>query len=160
MAIITIDSDVVLPDAGGARTDRSPNRANAVLRAMRWTVGPTTVVGDAGSTITMATLPWGARYCSQLSKLGWKGFGTGRTLDAGWAAYTLPSGQVVPASPGGVGTGLSVVADGRSFFDAFPTSSADELTFGAPVTLTLTVQGGTIPVGTTLGGLLVYLMAA
>lgn len=158
MAVITIDADVFAPAPGVSGNDPA-NRVHAVLRAVRWRVGPTLVGGEAGSTIRMATLPQRARYCSQLSKMGWKGFGAGRTLNAGFLAYTTPAGQVVRANAAGLGSGLDVAADGRSFFDAFPLSSVDEIEFPAAAVLTLTVVGGTIPVGTTLGGLIVYLAA-
>jgi hypothetical protein len=133
------------------------NRAHAVLRAMRWTLGPTLAAGAQDSTLRICTLPQGARYCSQLSKLGWAPFGVGRTLDLGWEAYTRPDGVVVRANPTGLGVGLDVALAGRSFHDAFPVSSTDELEFPAAVTLILTVRGGTIPVGADLGGLVVYL---
>jgi hypothetical protein len=157
MAILALTSDLyatppVMPDA-------PPNRAGAVLRALRWQLPATLVVGDAGTTIRICTLPQRGRYCSQLSKLGWKGFGVGRTVDLGWLAYTRPDGVAVPANPTGLGTGLSVVADGRSFHDAFPTSSVDEWEAVVAVDLILTVRGDTIPVGTTMGGLVVYLSA-
>jgi hypothetical protein len=133
------------------------NRVQAVLRAIRWRLPATLVEGDADSTIQMCTLPRGARYCSQLSKMGWKGLGVGRTLDFGYAAYTLDNGIVVRGNPTGLGTGLDVAADGRSFFDAFPLSSTDEWEAVVPVDLILTVRGDTIPVETTMGGLVVYL---
>lgn len=160
MAIQAFLADVMVPNPTGAHTAAAANRANAHLRCTRWSVPATTIVGDAGSSIAIVTLPYGARYCSQLSKLGWKGFGTGRTLNAGWLAYTLGNGTQMPANLTGVGTGLDVAADGRSFFDSFPGSSADELAFEAPVTIVLTVLGGTIPIGTTMGGLLCYLIAS
>lgn len=157
MAILALDSDNygVAPALG----NDPANRVQAVLRAIRWRLPATLVDGDAGTTIQICTLPRGARYCSQLSKLGWKGFGTGRTLDLGWQAYTLDNGRVVRANPTGLGVGLSVVADGRSFTDAFPMSSTDEWEAVADVWLILTVRGGTIPAGTTMGGLVVYLAA-
>lgn len=160
MAIITITADGLVPNVTGAHTAAAPNRANAVLRLTRWSVPALTLPGDAGSIIQIARLPYGARYMSQLSKVGWKGFGAGRTLNAGWLPYTLQNGTERPGNATGLGTGLDVAADGRSFFDAFPTSSTDELTFEAPVTLILTVVGGTIAVGTTLGGVLCYLAAS
>jgi hypothetical protein len=135
------------------------NRVQAVLRAIRWRLPATLVEGDEDSTIQICTLPRGARYCSQLSKLGWKGFGTGRTLDLGWMAYTLDNGIVVRADPTGLGTGLDVAADGRSFHDAFPLSSTDEWEAPVAVHLILTVRGDTIPADTSMGGLVVYLSA-
>jgi hypothetical protein len=157
MAILALTSDLyatppVMPDA-------APNRAHAVLRALRWQLPATLVVGDAGTTIQIATLPQRGRYCSQLSKMGWKGFGVGRTLDLGWLTYTRPDGTQAPANATGLATGLDVAADGRTFIDAFPLGSTDEWEAVVPVTLVLTVRGGTIPIGTTMGGLVVYLSA-
>jgi hypothetical protein len=159
MAVIQVDSDYFLADAYGAYPGRAPNRTNAVLRVLRWSLPATTVEGDEGSLIRMVTLPGLARYLPQLSKMGWKGFGTGRTLTCGWLAYEVPGQPTVAADPAGLAVGLDVSADGRSFFDAFPTSSVDEYVFPVPVTLTLSVVGGTIPVGTSLGGILVYAQA-
>jgi hypothetical protein len=157
MAILALTSDLfaVYP----VMPNDPANRAGAVLRAMRWTLDDTLVEGDEDSTIQICTLPQRARYCSQLSKLGWKGFGVGRTLDLGWLTYTRPDGVVVPTNPTGLGVGLDVALDGRSFHDAFPVSSADEVEFPSAVTLILTVRGGIIPVGTSLGGIVVYLAA-
>src|SRR5262245_10476117 len=108
----------------------------------------------------MVTLPGLARYLPQLSKMGWKGFGAGRTLTCGWLAYDLPGGgPTVAANPSGLAVGLDVAADGRSFFDGFATIGVNEYVYPAPVTLTLSVVGGTIPVGTTMGGILVYAQA-
>lgn len=157
MAVEIFPSDVLWPTT---QPNDPPNRAGAVLRCLRWRVGPTLIEGDEGSTIHIGVIPQRGRYCSQLSKLGWKGFGVGRTLNAGYLGYTHPDGQVVPANPTGLGTGLDVALDGRSFFDAFPLSSVDEIEFPAAVVLTLTVVGDTIPAGTTLGGLIVYLAAS
>lgn len=160
MAILTFDSDNFLVAADTSIPGLAANRSPAVLRGLRWNVPDTTVVGDAGSTLKVATLPYGARYIASLSKLGWEAFGTGRTLNFGWLPYRLPNGMEVAGNPAGLATGLDVAAAGRSFFDAFPTSSVDEMAFPAPVVLVLTVLGGTIPVGTGLGGLIVYLSAS
>jgi len=155
MAVEVLRSDLYgVPPALG---NTPSNRVGAVLRAIRWRLPATLADGDAESTIILGTLPRGARYCSQLSKLGWKGFGVGRTLDLGWSAYTLDNGTVVRANPTGLGTGLDVAADGRSFHDAFPLSSVDEWEAPVDVDLVLTVRGDAIPAGTTLGGLVVYL---
>jgi hypothetical protein len=158
MAILALTSDNYgTPPALG---NDPANRVQAVLRAIRWRLPATLADADGGSTIQICTLPRGGRYCSQLSKLGWKGFGVGRTLDLGWMAYRLDDGIIARADPTGLGTGLDVAADGRSFHDAFPLSSTDEWEAPAVVSLILTCRGGTIPAGTTLGGLLVYLSAA
>ena len=160
MAVQVFQSDSLLVDATGGKPGAASNRANAVLRAMRWNVPDTVIVGDAGSTLQVCTLPYAARYIASLSKLGWEPFGTGRTLNFGWLPYRMADGTEVAGNPAGLATGLDVALAGRSFFDAFPTSSVDEMAFPAPVTLVLTVLGGTIPVGTGVGGIIVYLNAS
>lgn len=154
MAILVLQSDALTP----AVSPNDPaNRAGASVRCTRWRLPATLVDADAESTIEIARLPQRARYMSQLSKLGWKGFGVGRTLDLGWRAYTLPDGTVVPEDATGLGTGLDVAADGRSFHDAFPLSSTDEVEFPVAAVLFLTVRGAAMPAGTTMGGIVCWL---
>jgi hypothetical protein len=160
MAVQVFQSDSLLVDATGGKPGAASNRANAVLRAMRWNVPDTTIVGDAGSTLQVCTLPYASRYLASLSKMGWEPFGTGRTLNFGWLPYRMADGTEVAGNPAGLATGLDVALAGRSFFDAFPLSSLDEWAPPAPVTLILTVLGGTIPVGTGVGGIIVYLSAS
>ena len=86
---------------------------------------PSTVIGDANSTIELVDIPGGkSKYLSYLSRLYASAFGTGRTMDIGWRAYINEEGATVAADEDGIHSALDVAAAGTGV------SVGDELTNG------------------------------
>lgn len=73
----------------------------------------TTIAGDANSTIALCNLPAGTfRYLGFLSKVYHGAFGTARTMDIGWDAYTTEAGVDVAADEDGLSSAADVAAAG------------------------------------------------
>jgi hypothetical protein len=114
-------------------------------------------LGSDGSTARLIKLPAGkVAYLQHLSRLKVSDFGTSRTLDVGWAAYKdRITRAAVVADPDGIHTD-AVVSGGASEF-----SPGDALASGvkafdsfAGVTITATVDNGSIPDGATIDGII------
>lgn len=72
-----------------------------------------TIAGDANSTIALCDLPAGTfRYLGFLSKFYHSAFGTARTMDIGWDAYTTEAGVEVAADEDGISSAQDSAALG------------------------------------------------
>lgn len=113
--------------------------------------------GDATSTAELVRIPAG-RWYVHLDRCyaAWSAFGTARTLDIGWAAYTAPDGTAVVADPNGFDDAIDVAAAGGAAMgsDASTTCPGKKKLFNSRdgVSIIATVAGGTIPAAATLIG--------
>lgn len=115
--------------------------------------------GDVGSSANLVKLPAGrVRVFLALSRITNSGFGVGRTLNLGWAAYNLGTdGSVVTADPDGLDATQSVASAGS--YNPTGTVGGDETYLfdsASGVLITATVAGDTIPNNATLSGYIVY----
>lgn len=114
--------------------------------------------GDANSTIALVDVPAGIyRYLVFLSRIYYSAFGTARTMDVGWDAYTNVDGTAVLADEDGIHSAQDVAAAG-SF------SPGDELTTGSKlfdsqsgVRIRAKVEAAALGAGETLDGYLVFM---
>ena len=116
--------------------------------------------GDATSTVDLIQLPPGSvRVLGALSRLDISAFGTSRTLDIGWTAYTDRNGDAVVADANGLDAALNVAAASTVGIGSAITE-ADQKLFESRggVVLQATVAGGTIPDAATIKGYIVYVV--
>ena len=114
----------------------------------------TTVLGDTNSTATLCQIPGGkSKYLSYLSRMYTAAFGTGRTMDIGWAEYINEEGVTVVADEDGIHSALDVAAAGTGV------SPGDELTNGmllfsvqTTCTLKAKVEAAAVTAGKTING--------
>lgn len=116
--------------------------------------------GDANSLINLVRLPVGARVIADLSHLKRSAFGTGRTLDIGFLAYTKQGGTAVAAVVDKFLDGLDVSAAGKAFMGTGTSASQifkfDEAIEEGFIDVQAIVLGGTIPAAATLSGWIAY----
>jgi hypothetical protein len=157
MAIVTVPSDVLAATPVGT-TNTPANRAGAALGCTRFRVPALQAVADIGSTIRVCTLPNNARYLAALSKVSATAAGAGATLSLGYEAYKGAYGEVVPANPTALGSGLSVAAATSPFLDTM-VGGPGEWEAPADVVLIFTNAGAVLPVGWELEGTIVWASA-
>lgn len=125
---------------------------------------PTTVVGDAGTTVGLVRLPPGrVRVLPHLSRFEHTAFGAGRTLDIGHRGY-----QKQGAFNGAVSPDIDEPENFTAFVSANDVSAVgaakqfsnvlkyDMYSLRGPIVVAR-VNGGTIPVGATLSGYIAYI---
>jgi hypothetical protein len=134
-----------------------PTNDHGKLRIQFFDLPATSVAGDAGTTIDLCKLPFGRqRILPSMSRLKHSAFGSSRTLKVGHLAYSKTDDSIEGAdddaltpSPIDVSSaGNNVVLSASLLkFDIFSK---------AGVTIQALVEGGTIPLGATLSGYIVY----
>lgn len=115
--------------------------------------------GDAGSFAYMVTLPAGNnRLLLPLSRLAFSAWGTARTMDLGWLAYTdLSGGTAVAADPNGLDDGVDVSSAGSvNPGGTIGTHETKQFDSQGVVTLTAQCNDGTLPAAGTLSGYWIY----
>lgn len=141
-----------------AQTSNPPTTAEVVVsyaKVRYFRVNFTqTGVGSDGSTARLIKLPAGKiAYLQHLSRFKVSAMGSGRTLDFGWAEYRDQDRAVVTASPDGIHTDADVAAASEiSPGDALADGVKVFESFGG-VTLTATIDNGTIPNAATIQGI-------
>lgn len=134
--------------------------AHAKLRVMPFTFPAITAAGDIGTTIDLGILPPGrVRVYPSLSKLKASAFGAARTLEIGHTAYQKRDSAVETFEPADdnafTATALDVSAATNDLkLDASQLSF--DLYSKKGVAVQAVVKGGTIPIGATAEGYLVY----
>lgn len=164
MAVEALKSTEVGADYRG-----KPINDHGKLRVQYFNLPATTVAGDATSTVDLCDLPPGAvRIVPDLSRLAASAFGAGRTLDVGHRAYLkkdphmLGGGTIDEAEDADAfidGLDVSAAVTGSPFgagLSAFGYKTKFDLFSKSGVTVFATVLGGTIPIGTTITGFIVY----
>lgn len=127
------------------------------LRVAHFTLPATTVVGDDGSSVNLVRIPMGKiRILPGLSRIDVSALGSSRVMDLGVRAYTASDGKT------------AVAAILNDFVNDRDVSGATSGTFGTAVkkdyfssqglTICALVAGGTIPIGATMEGYVVYEM--
>lgn len=153
MAVLELSTDELADDYRG-----HPVNDHGKLRIQYFNLPATTVAGDATTTVDLCDLPHGrVRLIPTLSRINVSAFGASRTLDVGHREYQKrddPSEDLEAESADAFIDGLDVssaVAD-----QAFGTGSKYDMYSKSGVTLFATVLGGTIPIGATISGFVVY----
>lgn len=135
-----------------------PVNDHGKLRIQYFNLPATTVAGDANSTIDLCELPFGEiRVIPALSRITHSAFGAGRTLDVGHLEYQKrddPSADLEAYDQDAFIDGLDVAAAGAGV--AFGTGIDFDIYSKSGVTVQAKVLGGTIPVGATVSGFIVY----
>jgi hypothetical protein len=110
MAVTTeYSTEVAAYDADTMATGLAGGREKLRWMPVTFTQGGS--AGDANSLVDLALLPAGkVVLLGDLCSLDISAFGTGRTLDIGWTAYTNSSGTAVDADIDGLDDGLDVAA--------------------------------------------------
>lgn len=128
------------------------------LRQERFTFVQGAAAGDIGSTQRLVILPAGrCRVFMHLSYLHASAFGASRTLDIGWQAYTDLDGDAVAADPNGLRAAIDVAAAGsKAMTGTIGLDETKQFLSRDEVKIWATVAGGTIPIGATLSGAIIY----
>lgn len=114
--------------------------------------------GDANSTIALCHLPAGRfTLLGDLSRVRHSAFGTARTMDIGWDAYTTQAGAAVAADEDGIHSAADVAAAG-SFIpvDELGVSGMKVFDSREGVTFRAKVEAAALSSGETLDGYLVF----
>ena len=115
--------------------------------------------GDANSTIALCDLPPGkSRYLVFPSRIYHSAFGTGRTMDIGWDAYTEEDGDAVVADEDGLHSAADVSAAG-SFTPGDEIAVLGSLLFNnrTDVRFRAKVEAAALSAGETLSGYLIFM---
>lgn len=114
--------------------------------------------GDANSTIALCTLPAGKFVLlGDLSRIRHSAFGTGRTLDVGWDAYTTEAGVDVSADEDGIHSAADVAAAGVfTPLDELGVSAMKLFDSKTGVTFRAKVEAAGLSSGETLDMILVF----
>lgn len=147
----------------------SPLNDHGKLRVQFFDLPAITVAGDASSTVELCRLPPGpVRIIPDLCRLATSAFGSSRTLDVGHRAYEKRDPYMAGGSatteaedPDAFIDGLDVATavTGSPFgagLSAFGYKTKFDLYSKSGVTVFATVLGGTIPIGATIRGFIVY----
>lgn len=127
------------------------------LRVAHFTLPATTVTGDDGSSVELVRIPQGkVRILPNLGYIAVSALGASRVMDLGVRAYVASDGIT------------AVAAILNDFVNDRDVSSATTGTFGTTtkkdyfssggLTICALVAGGTIPIGATMSGYVVYEM--
>jgi len=115
-------------------------------------------IGDANSTIALVKVPAG-RYTliGFLSKVCHSAFGTARTMDIGWDAYTKEDGTPVAADEDGIHSAADVSAAGSFVpLDELGVSQSKVFDSREGVTIRAKVEAGAILTGETVDAFFVF----
>lgn len=136
-----------------------PVNDHGKFRIQYFSVPAVAVAGDANTTIDLCMLPPGrVRVVPNLSRLTNSAFGVGRTLDIGHTAYASRdsgAGDAEAADVDAFADGLDMATAATAV--AFGTALKYDIYSKSGVLVQATVLGGTIPVGATLSGFIVYI---
>lgn len=128
------------------------------LKILRFSFTQGAAAGDAGSLAELCKIPAGVvRVFLEKSYIAVSALGAARTMDTGWLAYVDTNGDAVVADPNGLDDGVDVSS--AVAFKPIGTVGGDETYLfesNGGLTLTAQVNDGTIPVGATIGGYIVY----
>lgn len=153
MAVLALTTDELADDYRG-----HPVNDHGKLRIQYFNLPATTVAGDATTTVDLCELPSGkVRILPALSRLNTSAFGASRTLDVGHREYQKrddPSADLEDEDADAFIDGLDVSSAVTG--NAFGTGHKFDLYSKGGVTIFATVLGGTIPVGATISGYIVY----
>lgn len=142
-----------------ARTLVNVDENCSKVRIKRFSFTQGAAAGDATSTATLVYLPAGRiRVLADQSRLTWSAFGASRVLDVGYAAYTAEAGTTTSAAPAAFDDDIDVSTAGTANLGSDITS-ADKTQYFASrngIVVKAVVAGGTIPVGATLSGYILY----
>lgn len=130
------------------------------LRVAHFTLPATIVTGDDGSSVELVRIPQGkVRVIPGLSLINVSALGASRVMDLGVRAYTASDGITAVAA---------ILNDFVNDRDVSSATSANFAVSGVPVkrdyfsstgfTICALVAGGTIPIGATMSGYVVYEM--
>lgn len=147
-------------------TEADPaNRTHAAevhgkLRIMTFHLPAVAVAGDIGTTIDLGTLPAGkVKVLTSMSKIKASAFGAARTLEIGHPAYQKRDSASEPFEAADDNAFSSVALNVAAATNDLP-MDATQLDFDLysknGVLVQAVVKGGTIPVGATLEGFIVY----
>lgn len=127
------------------------------LRIQFFELDATTVAGDAGTTVDLCTLPPGAvRIIPTLCRISHSDMGASRTFALGHRAYMKrPAGNDVEAEDLDALLASIAATPARASGTLLSADHFDVYSLDG-VTLTLQVNGGTMPVGATVSGFIVY----
>jgi len=135
-----------------------PVNDHGKLRIQYFDLPATTVAGDATSEVNLCKLPFGEiRVIGSLSRISHSAFGAARTLDVGHREYQKrddPAATLEPEDDNAFISALDVSGAGVGV--AFGTSIDFDLYSKGGVNVYATVKGGTIPIGATISGFMVY----
>ncbi len=117
--------------------------------------------GDANSTVAIAYLPPGKyRYLGHESRIYHSAFGTARTLDVGWDAYTNEDGTAVVADEDGIHSAADVsVAGSFQPQDELLTHPVGTKVFDSRdgILFRIKVEGGALSAGEEVSGYMTFL---
>ena len=143
--------------ATGAQTYNRPDEFSGRLRhaGFNFTQAAT---GAAADLANLILLPAGSvRLILPLCRIAFSAFGASRTLDLGWLAYNDADGVAVAADPNGLDDGVDISS--ASSVNPSGTVGGDEtkrFISRDGVVITGQINDGTIVIGNTLKGYLVY----
>ena len=159
MAVLTIQSDQIVAHTPAINAEPQMNVERiAKLRTLFFNVPATSVTaaGDIGSVLELCRIPYSRiRLFPCLSRYTVSAWGASRTLKFGTRSYTTEGNVTVAEdftsyNATGLDVSAAVAAQTLSPLLKYDLFSRAGITFAAQV------SGGTIPVGATLSGVLVY----
>lgn len=158
MAITQEKSDQIVNQEATPPVMSGVDTLRGKVKMLRFSFTQGAAAGDAASLQELVKVPAGVvRVILSLSRIAHSAFGAARTLDLGWLAYTDTNGAAVAADPNGLDDGVDVSSAG-SFIPGGTVGGDETFLFESNGGLTLTTQNndGTIPIGATLNGYIMY----
>lgn len=145
--------------ATGAQTYNRPDEFSGRLRYANITFTQA-ATGTAADLANLTLLPAGSvRLILPLCRIAFSAWGASRTLDLGWLAYVDLAGDAVAADPNGLDDGVDISAAG-SVNPSGTVGGAETQRFESRdgVAITGQINDGTLVIGNTLLGYLVYVI--
>lgn len=140
-------------------TIQEANVSYGKLRALKFTFTQGGSAGDANSYARLRKLPPGKiTIMTGLSYVEHSAFGSDRTLDVGYEAYTAPDGTAVVADEDALHSAQAVASAGN--FNPTDEVAGRMLTLNSRdgIVISAKCEGGTLPAAATLKGYLVVLV--
>jgi len=115
--------------------------------------------GDANSTIDLVVVPPGKFVMlGDLCRIRHSAFGTGRTMDVGWAAYTNEDGTAVTADEDGIHSAADVAAAGSFVpLDELGVSAMKLFDSREGVTIKVKIEAAALSSGETIDAYFVFM---
>jgi hypothetical protein len=150
MAVLALKSDEMADNYRGR-----PTNDHGKLRIQYFNLPAVAVAGDATTTIDLCKLPPGQlKVIPCLSRITTSAWGASRTLSIGHLAYLSADATTEAANASAFISAMDVSSAVAAA--AFSTVLEYDIYSKAGVTVQGSVAGGTIPVGATMEGFIVY----
>lgn len=158
MAVENLKSRQIIARDAGQTVDSYIGHGQLMVLRSSPPVAGSYAAGDANSTIALVVIPPGKfTLLGDLSRVRHSAFGTGRTMDIGWDAYTNQDGTAVAADEDGIHSAADVSAAGSFVpLDELGVSAMKVFDSRDGVTIRAKVEAAALSAGETIDAIFVF----